>query len=242
MPDLLKTTNPRGNTGKGVNREIIEYLLAKPSANSKANILDVPCGNGEFLDTVKELFPAWDTTGADIRTPEKPFEHEFILFDAQSEKLSNEHPFDIVTCISGVMEFDNSLLFFEHIHELLHQNGVLIVTNDNLLTVRDRLLYFFSGRFGQYPFQTGRTATTWNVFPVQNLVRILSDAGFEVEKLRYVPILPANWLWIVLAAPLFIFERIFNTSTGADILRKDVFQFRSFLSKHYILVCRRRVT
>ncbi len=47
----------RGNTSPGVNREIIEYLLSLNGDFADKNFLDVPCGNGAFLQAVNDFFP-----------------------------------------------------------------------------------------------------------------------------------------------------------------------------------------
>lgn len=230
-------TVPRGNTCEGVNSEILAYLARAYNPGSRFSILDVPCGDGEFLDAVLDRFPISQTTGADIITPPGPFRHTFLHFDAARGDLPATRSFDIVTCISGVMEFDNTLAFFERIKCLMSPNGTLMVTNDNLLSVKDRLLYFISGRFGQYPFNIAKGAATWKIIPAQNMVRILIDAGFEISEIGYVPVRPADWMWIFLALPLYVLQRVF-ASGPPDGVKREVFQLRSFLSRHYVIICR----
>src|SRR3954451_6460316 len=68
---------PRGNTCRGVNRSIIELLLAGGSDLDGSRVLDVPCGRGEFLDTIKRFFPRARTTGADLQRHDD-LSHEFL--------------------------------------------------------------------------------------------------------------------------------------------------------------------
>lgn len=224
---------PRGNTCKGANRLVTEFLLAEFDPNESLSLLDVPCGNGEFLDTVHEFFPSFVTTGADLREPAKQFGHRFITFNGEKPPVAAER-FDAVTCISGVMEFDNTLAFFEHVRAMLADKGIFIVTNDNILSVRDRLMYLFGGRFGQYPFRTKRDGSAWKIIHAQNLVQLLDDAGFAVEKLEYVPALGPNWIWIVLALPLFLLQSFGDN----EPIKRQIFSLRSFMSRHYAIVCR----
>jgi len=227
---------PRGNTSKGVNRKIIELLLTNKKAEAPSRLLDIPCGNGEFLDATHDCFPDWILTGADLDQPKESFSHSFIELDGAQPKTL-EGQFDVVTCISGVMEFDNTLSFFKAIRRIISDDGDLIVTNDNLLTAKDRLLYLLSGRFTQYPFRSVSGIPTWKILPAQNLIRILGDAGFTVNTIEYVPVLSGDWLWIVVGFPLFVFELLASAVSTPDPLRQPVFQFRSFLSRHYVLTC-----
>lgn len=49
--------------------------------------------------------------------------------------------FDLVLSVSGVMEFDNTLQFFEQCKNHLNVGGMFLVSNDNLMSVRDRLSF-----------------------------------------------------------------------------------------------------
>src|SRR6185369_8836576 len=166
----------RGNTSPGVNREIIEYLLSLNENFDGKRFLDIPCGEGTFLQAVKDFFPDAETAGSDIHSPPVAFSHDFLQIDAQQAfSLKTEKKIKVITCISGVMEFDNTLSFFEQLKENLAENGLLVVTNDNLLSVRDRILYLFFGRFRQYHLFIQTDKPTWKILPLQNLLRILSE-------------------------------------------------------------------
>lgn len=237
----IDQTIPRGNTAPGVNREIIRYLVSAEASNVGFKALDIPCGNGEFLDALKIFYPDVETTGSDIKTPPNGFKHRFVRFDAcVNEAFPIAVQFDQITCISGVMEFDNTSLFLSNMRAALNDDGLLIVTNDNILTVRDRILYLLFGRFGQYPFSIAPGSPTWKILPIQNLIRILYDVGFGVEDVRYVPARPAEWLWTPLALILFITQRLYLLQGPPKEIVKNVFSFRSLISRHYILICKKR--
>ncbi len=246
MPETLENQTakleriPRGNTCPGVNREIIEILLKREFAPS--TLLDVPCGAGDFLRTVKDFFPVCKTFGADIRPPEKDFPGKFMQIDAQSDDLFEltEKP-DAITCISGVMEFDNTLAFFEKLHENLNENGVLIVTNDNLVSVRDRFLYLLFGRFRQYRRFIEHEQPTWKMLHLQNLLRILNDANFEKVEIRYAPIVSGDLIWLPFALILYVFQLMyfhFAETETPSAEKSALYPFNALLSRHYVVVCR----
>ncbi len=198
------------------------------------SLLDVPCGRGNLLRHVTKTFPYSTTVGADIAIPADLNTRSVRIDGAHSTLSEMGEIFDVVTCVSGVMEFGNTLAFFEDVRSVIANDGLLLVTNDNLLTVRDRILYFLGGRFGQYPLDLEHETPTWQITPVQNIVRVLRDAGFKIESLSFVPVRKANWLWLPLALPLFIANRLRAKVPPAF---GELRSLRSLMSRHYVLTC-----
>jgi SAM-dependent methyltransferase len=233
---------PRGNTAPGVTRLIAEGLFSSLREKKKALVLDIPCGKGEFLNVLKSNLPDVETIGADINIPNGAFNYKFHQIDAvRPFKIDPKEKFDAITCISGVMEFDNTLSFFEQIRDLLDSDGEFFVTNDNLLSIRDRLLYFLFGRFRQYRHSIKSGTTTWKIIPLQNMLRILSDAQFRITRIIYVPPKFTEWLWLPLALPVYIAQYIYLKFLDKGIEKekiREMFPFVSLLSRHYILICR----
>lgn len=232
---------PRGNTVPGVNRTIVEYLLDRSDLAEGFAVLDVPCGNGAFLDALKEFFPAAETFGADIIEPPDNSRHRFFRIDArQPFEIETNEKFKIITSISGVTEFDNTQQFLEQLRPYLSQDGVLIVSNDNIFSVRNRLLYLLFGRFRQTHLFMGNDEPTWKIIPLQNLTRILFEAGFEIAEVKYVPAKASEWLWLPLAALVYIFQYLylrFGESETAFSIKTALYPFVSLIARHYVLIC-----
>jgi 2-polyprenyl-3-methyl-5-hydroxy-6-metoxy-1,4-benzoquinol methylase len=230
---------PRGNTCPGVNQAIIEYFLAHRPSIETAKWLDVPCGDGQFLDAVKQFFPNVETTGADIVGPQQ-FDHEFVELDASdcAEPVIGDQ-FDIVTCISGVMEFDNTLAFFRRLSAMSTPSSTLVVTNDNVQTIRDRLLFLLFGRFRQYRLDPHRLdIPTWKLIHLANLVQILKDAGYTVREVKYVTGRRAEWLWLPLAIPIYLAEYLYRRRSFSDANKNaEYFSLESLVARHYLLIC-----
>ncbi len=235
---------PRGNTCKGVNREVIKYLLSLKTDFAGEYFLDLPCGEGEFLKAVHDFFPHSKRVGGDIRLPSGFFSPEFLQVDARRGiDQQNNRKYKVITCISGVMEFDNTLNFFESVKENLEENGSFLLTNDNLLTVRDRLLYLLFGRFRQFKLTIDNHQPTWKILTLQNLLRILHEAEFEVVKIKYIPVRPGEWTWLPFALLIYLFQGLYMAFAEKKTpfpQKSSRYPFTSLLSRHYILVCRRK--
>jgi SAM-dependent methyltransferase len=233
---------PRGNTCPGVNRAVIEYLLFLKEDLAGKSVLDVPCGRGEFLKIIKTFFPGCHSFGADISLSDDRSDHVLIEADLSDDKpLDFETNFSIVTSISGVMEFDNTLNFFRKVRERIDESGIFIVTNDNLLSARDRVLYFLTGRLRQYPLFAENDSPTWKILPLQNLLRVLYDAGFDATEIKYVPAKWTEWLWLPIALPIYLFQNLAFAieKKGPRYSKKaERYPFASLFSRHYFLVCR----
>lgn len=251
-PDNLKDASKpafqieRGNTCAGVNAAILEYLVNNLPGSGQLRFLDVPCGDGSFLLSAKRLFPLSEVVGADIEPqtnkPGKP--DKFCKFDAACQRLpENIGKFDVITSISGIMEFGNTQFFLSNLCDLLKDSGILIISNDNLLSVRDRLLYLLFGRTGQYPGIASRNNPTWKPIPIAALLRLAIEAGLEPVNLFFVLPGRSEFLWSPLAIPVYCIQMIYDKLSGFDA--RNEFGFRlhpliSLYSRHYFITCRKR--
>jgi hypothetical protein len=85
--------------------------------------------------------------------------------------------------------------------------------------------------------------STWKIIPLQNLTRILYEAGFEIDDVKYVPAKLSEWLWLPMAALIYIFQYMYFAfaETGTKFSSKTaLYPFASLISRHYVLICRAR--
>lgn len=230
---------PKGNTCHGVHRAVVDHLVGGGRNLASARLLDLPCGDGTLVKTLREFFPGAQVRGADLHLPAVPLPG-LSRVDASRPFSIPGGKFDAITCVSGVMEFDNTRQFFESCRLHLASNGRLIVTNDNLVSVRDRLAYFACGKTRQFELYGTPDRPRWKVIPLQNLLRILHDAGFAVRAIQYVPIRAKDWLLLPLAAALWPGQWLhtrFARGRMPQAERRTLFPFSALLSRHYLVVC-----
>jgi 2-polyprenyl-3-methyl-5-hydroxy-6-metoxy-1,4-benzoquinol methylase len=242
MPEDTRLDSiPTGLTCEGVHRAIVEYLLTENQNMTGVNMLDIPCGNGELISSLRRFFPAANVRGCDLEKPAMLTTDDFAFVDAsRTFVVFPDRKFDYVFSVSGVMEFDNTLQFFENCYHHLREGGQFIVTNDNLVTIRDRLSYFWLGKARQFQLFVNQGQETWKLIPIHNLIRILRDAGFTIRKLDYVSVRPKDWLLLPLALLIYPIQAVYirltrNSMTLAE--KYSMYPFRSLLYRHYIIVC-----
>jgi hypothetical protein len=240
---------PRGSTCPGVHAFVLKLLLASQKSLGQGALLDIPCGKTEFLTTLKQFLPQWQLSGADLFVPPHSEGHAFHQIDAANGfSIEGQPLFDCITCISGVMEFDNTLQFFKDCNRHLHAHGTLIVSNDNHLSVYDRLSYLLLGSFRRpYRIFVAPGQTTWKVIPINNLCRILSDSGFEVTNVHYMSTSPKDLLLGFLFGPLLygiqliyrVTDKSSRRSTIPAHLRSKLYPFKSYFCRHYVVECKK---
>ncbi len=237
-PDLK--TIPRGNTCHGVNHAVFEHLVADGRDLSRSALLDVPCGDETFVKFLRSTFPRARVVGCDRRLPAGGPDGAFATVNAARPFSLGGEQFDVVCCISGVMEFDNTLQFFESCRSHLKDDGVFIVTNDNIASARDRLTFLALGKTRRFELFADSDRPTWKVLPIQNLLRLLHDAGFSVRSIRYVPVRAKDWLLLPFALLLWPGQWLYATfarGTMPVARRRMLFPFISLLSRHYVVAC-----
>ena len=139
----------RGQTQKDVNRTVLTTLVNRFPADAALQVLDLPCGNLEFLTYVGQLFPRATLSGADIAAPATTNPAvSFVATDLTKDfQLPAQPAFDLITSISGVMMFGNTLSFVRNCVARLKPGGTIVITNDNSATVIDRVAYLLFGRY-----------------------------------------------------------------------------------------------
>ena len=235
---------PRGNTSRGVHKTIIEYLLQSGDSFDEKSLLDIPCGEGSFLSTLRLFFPRAILRGCDLRKPDNVAESDFSQIDANHPfSVFPETRFDYIFSVSGVMEFDNTLQFFTQCRNHLSDGGQFLVTNDNIAGIRDRFSYFWLGKPKQYSLIAAQGQPTWKVIPLSNMLRILQDAGFHIQGIRYVSLRWKDWLALPFALLIYPIQSLHlrraYIATPKNLL-KEMYPFRSLLSRHYIIMCEKR--
>jgi len=229
----------RGQTQKQVNQTILSYLYNKYPKDIKISFLDLPCGNLEFLKSIKTLFPCADLTAADILVPEATDQIKFYQMDFTKEfTLPAEKKFDVVSSISGVMMFSNTLGFIKNCSGRIKTGGTFILTNDNNATVKDRLSYLFLGRYRIFNLVFEDDELMTENVPIHELVRLLRTQGIEIDDITYTSFYPIDTLFLPFALIAYLSQWLYLNRLKKHLPKRLIWQmypFKHLLYRHYII-------
>jgi len=236
---------PKGNTQKGANQTVIDFskLYLKDNLKSSLNWLDIPCGEGEFGKTVKSVFPDVVVHGVDPFAVNKHPLDQFHQLKAHDYlRTCAPETYDVVTCISGVMCFDGVEELFQQIHRVLKPGGLFIVTNDNVMTMRDRLSFLFFGRLKRFKIVYETFEGNWNVVLPQGLMMHFERQNFLQPRIQYTAFYFEDWLLLPLALfvyPFFLFGILRSKSKWSMSKKINLFPLTSLLARHYVMAARK---
>lgn len=229
----------RGETQKDVNTTILKELIKRFEARENFKAIDMPCGKGLFLKYLKAIFPNAELHGADIIKQNLSFGIRYYAMDLTREfHLPEKEKFDLVTSISGVMMFGNTLNFIRNSVERLKSGGTFILTNDNSSTIIDRIAFMTLGRHRQFPLvYEDHEAMTQNI-PIQELIRLMRNHGMTIDKVEYTSFYWKDLKYLplaLIAAPFqYFYIKNMKTRLPRDVV-KQMFGFKQFFYKHYII-------
>lgn len=237
-PELIE----RGNTQKGVSLTVAQLLHEWRMKNPGRlkSLFDIPCGQGEFLRSLQRVFPDLQLRGLDLMAePHDEIKDLFIRGDAREPfGAVGGQKFDAITCISGVMCFDHVSGFFSSCRSHLNPGGHLIVTNDNVLTMRDRLSFLFLGHLKRFKLLYSIREGNWNVVLIQGLWKQFRANGFRIERVTYTSFYPEDLLFLPLALviyPIWWLNIMLRKSEMSRRERHQLFPFRSLMCRHYVV-------
>lgn len=172
-----------GNTSPGLHEKVLELLANR----SNGSILDVPAGEGRLSYHMKKA--GYDVVAADI--DEKGFKIPGIpckRCDLNGELPFNAKTFNTIVCVEGIEHIENSFHLCRELARVLKDNGALIVSTPNILSIDSRLRFLFMGQFAFFGGYYGNKDNfyTYHINPAgfPQLKLALDKAGLVIEKME----------------------------------------------------------
>lgn len=159
----------------------------------RRRILDVGCGDGRFLELLREFGHAeWQLVGLEFdakaiaRCRERGFEAFAERVEDFAARDSERGRYDAVVMLQLIEHVEDPPLICERVADLLVPGGVFIIETPNLGGLDHAI---FKGRWwGHYHFPRH-----WNLFSTDALVRMLDQRGFEIARSEYL-ISTSSWI------------------------------------------------
>lgn len=231
---------PRASTQKNVNQVVFKSIASRLEANTTEQLMiDAPCGNGEFAQYLMSVFPKLKVIGVDLFTEVAAKNFEFYKMSAHDFfKQQKPSSVDIITCISGVMCFDGIPELMSSFYSSLKPKGILVLTNDNIMTIRDRLNFLFFGHFKRFKLLYSKKEGNWNLILPQALVAHLQNKGFQNLRIKYTAIYIEDLFLLPFAIciyPIFLTYLLLLKNQMSFKQRLELFPFRMLISRHYVI-------
>lgn len=162
-------------------RQIASYgLFYLPKATQGDRVLDIGCGNGEYLERMKGL--GWETVG--IEKSEQLIEllrqRNIAAFESIDSMLAtNPDTFDLLTFNSALEHMEDFQSLLRKVKDLLRKGGEIVILVPNIESREHRI-------FGSRWFHLDPPRHLWH-FSRHTLRRALEEAGFDDVRVEYVP-------------------------------------------------------
>jgi len=115
-----------------------------------ARVLDAPCGAGALAAALGQA--GLESWGADLDTQAHTLLRGRFACCNLSEPLPwAEASFDALFSIEGIEHLENRFAFLRQAHRILRPGGVLVITTPNIVSLRSRVRFLWSGFFHKDP-------------------------------------------------------------------------------------------
>ena len=130
----------------GIHERFFDFFKKIANQYNKPRILEIGAGHGAFT---KRIFDeGYDVSACDL-FPEKFY---FDEIECKEADITKEIPyesgsFDIIIAIEVMEHIHDHVKFFEESHRLLKNEGVLVFSTPNILSLKSRIRFLFAGFF-----------------------------------------------------------------------------------------------
>lgn len=142
-PSIICTAG--GTSGEEI-KDLILRLIAK-YAGEVESVIDVGCGKGDLLRRVRQCYPNAALTGVDyLAKPPDLTDVEWIVADL-NKPLEISRRFNLVLCSEVIEHVENPRHLFRFLNGLLHEDGIIVLTTPNQMSIRSLMSLMFYGHF-----------------------------------------------------------------------------------------------
>lgn len=192
----------------GYMRETFRFIQEQ-LADRRHKVLDIPAGSGIFAREIAQL--GHHVTQADIHG-----ESGFVYANMEERLPFDNAAFDLVTCLEGVEHVISPTELLRELWRITKDDGHIIISTPNVINLRSRLQFLFTGTFYQFGPAGVRQTNGQRLdrghisalTPLQ-LCYIMGCFGAELVDIRtdrakkkiliplYLALKPVAWAWTV---------------------------------------------
>ncbi|HEB36042.1 hypothetical protein LCGC14_1197620 [marine sediment metagenome] len=170
-------------------KERVESSIMYLNGSWKGKLLDIGCGNGQFLATMRDL--GWEIQGIEpdkqaARFARDRFGIQVIASTLEEAKIPNES-FDAIILRHVIEHVSDAIRFLEKCHRILKPTGKLVILTPNIESMAHRIF-----KESWRDLDPPRHFYLFSLFTL----RICAErAGFQIEIL-VTTAQSAKWVWL----------------------------------------------
>jgi ubiquinone/menaquinone biosynthesis C-methylase UbiE len=214
---------PKEMAIEGTHDTVLKFVVDTFKDRKNTKILDIGAGQGSLSLKLKNA--GYDVYACDIDAGNfLVADVEFKQVDANGALPYEDGSFDLILSIEVIEHIENHRSFFSEARRVLKPNGRYIFSTPNILSLKYRLGYLFTGygySFGPLePFVQKPATQHISPFTLDRYTWMLSVCGLEIETFRTDKLQSSSKLWYFLA-PLIRFLASRKHGTSESIQRQN---------------------
>lgn len=230
--------------------EIDPASTARPGAAARREGLDAPCGAGHLAISPRSA--GLEVSGADIDPAGAGLLGEgFRLADLTQPLTWPDGHLNAVFCVEGIEHLENHYGLLRELQCLLKNDGILVITTPNIVSLRSRVRFFNSGFFHHDPRPLReakrRPLSHIGLATFPELRYALHTSGFQLLEVRHTHTKPVSYLYGGLAPWMWLYTLIaFRKEkdpvqrTHNRAIRAALFSRSLLFGENLMLVARKR--
>lgn len=233
----------RAMNGARMHRAVIEHLCREPAGTAEKCILNIRCGDLGLLRSLRESLPHADVRGCHSAAAPQTEPRNLVCVDPVGAfQEFTERRFDCILSVSESEKIEEMQQLLENCSAHLNDGGLLVMSNINLVAIRDQIFNVLFSRIWRWSMHTSPKTPASKIISLGDLMRMLSEAGFRVREVRYMASGLGDWLWLpfaLLTYPMQLLCIRLTRNPMAVWQKRRMYPFGSLLCSHYLVICDR---
>lgn len=190
-------TKPFQDADRNTHETVLAILRDHPAGT----LFDAPAGEGALAEALAE---AEDGTRKRVfsgdRNPVRTSKigREVVVVDLNKPLPIRSAALEYFTCIEGIEHLTDPFLFVEEVQRVLKPGGLFIITTPNILNIRSRWRFLFSGFYNKFrrPLDEDSRSLALHINPISywQLRYMLARAGFSIRRVTTNRIKAVDWM------------------------------------------------
>lgn len=146
-----KTEKTSKLSTRRLHEAVLRVIAASNERGCTGEALDIGSGKGELVRIIRERFGLKTSACDYTESLMLDKEQQVDVVDLNCDRLPYESErFALVTCIETIEHLEQTRPLLREIHRVLRRGGVAVISTPNILNLRSRLRYLFSGFFNLF--------------------------------------------------------------------------------------------